>query len=481
MTQNRFVIVGGGIAGLMIARIIRAHRDDRAEIFIIERESHFGGQYSCVDYGTDGGRFDHGMHVYYDSCIPEVDKLFTSILPDSEWNFYEQNLKDAAGIFVNGRLQTHTPWVDLRNWPEDQVRAALADLLLAVRDQNLKSGSAEDAYSWLMRHYGRTLTDNVYVPILQKLYYHHASELSAQVIKISALNRVVMFGEHVMLDLMKSEGLRARLGYPDQYTLPPYRTKNQRAVYPKQYGFYRAMDRLREVVEQEGARLLPNSTVDSLTMRGGRVDSLRVRSKGSEPMDIEGVTELFWTSGLPPLAKSIGVDFSDLAVEARPAGWYVHFLLDKPPAMDRLYYFYSFEPGTRSFRVTNYSAYCPAAATERGHPLCVEFWANPGDSTEPAEVIEQATRELEQFGVISGRAGIRYCNAARVAAGGGVPLPTLKNSRSLATLRARIRELGLSNLRPAGVMAEPDVFFVPEVLTDAWHKVMSPGGRSPIP
>ena len=478
MTQKRFVIVGGGIAGLMIARIIRAHRDDRAEIFIIERESHFGGQYSCVDYGADGGRFDHGMHVYYDSCIPEVDKLFTSILPDTDWNVYEQNLKDAAGIFVNGRLQTHTPWVDLRDWPEDQVRAALADLLLAVRDQNLKSDPPEDAYSWLMRHYGRTLTDYVYVPILQKLYYHHASDLSSQVIKISALNRVVMFGEPVMLDLMKSEGLRARLGYPDQYTLPPYRSNNQRAVYPKQYGFYRAMDRLREVVEEEGARLMPNSIVDSLAMRDGRIDALRVRSKSGETIEIEGVTELYWTSGLPPLAKSLDVDFTDLSVDARPAGWYVHFLLDKPPAMDRLYYFYSFEPGTRTFRVTNYSAYCPAAATERGYPLCVEFWANPGDSVEVSEVIEKATCELEGFGVISGRAGIRYCNAVRVGAGGGVPLPTLKNSRALATLRARIRELGLANLRPAGVMAEPDVFFVPEVLTDAWHKVMSPGGRA---
>ena len=481
MTQKRFVIVGGGIAGLMIARIIRAHRDDRAEIFIIERESHFGGQYSCVDYGADGGRFDHGMHVYYDSCIPEVDKLFTSILPDTEWNVYEQNLKDAAGIFVNGKLQTHTPWVDLRNWPDDQVRAALADLMLAVRDQNLISGSPEDAYSWLIRHYGRILTEHVYVPILQKLYFHHASELSSQVIKISALNRVVMFSEPVMLDLMKSERLRARLGYPDQYTLPPYRSNNQRALYPKQYGFYRAMDRLREVVEEEGARLMPNSTVDNLTMHGDRIDSLRVRSKSGETTEIEGVTELYWTSGLPPLAKSLSVDFADLSVDVRPAGWYVHCLLDKPPAMDRLYYFYSFEPGTRTFRVTNYSAYCPAAATERGYPLCVEFWANPGDSIEVSEVTERATSELVSFGVISGRENIRYCNAVRVGVGGGVPMPTLKNARALAILRARIRELGLANLRPAGVMAEPDVFFVPEVLTDAWHKVMCPGGRAATP
>ena len=53
-----------------------------------------------------------------------------------------------------------------------------------------------------------------------------------------------------------------------------------------------------------------------------------------------------------------------------------------------------------------------------------------------------------------------------------MPVPTLGNARSLATLRSRIRERGLVNLRPAGVNAEPEVFFAPEVLTDAWQKVM---------
>ena len=101
VTQQKFVIVGGGIAGLMISRMIRSQRSKDAEIIVVERESHFGGQYSCVDYGKEGGRFDHGMHVYYDSCIPEVDQLFTSILPADSWNIYEQNLKDVAGIFFN--------------------------------------------------------------------------------------------------------------------------------------------------------------------------------------------------------------------------------------------------------------------------------------------------------------------------------------------------------------------------------------------
>lgn len=471
VTQQKFVIVGGGIAGLMISRMIRSQRSKDAEIIVVERESHFGGQYSCVDYGQEGGRFDHGMHVYYDSCIPEVDQLFTSILPTDSWNIYEQNLKDVAGIFFNDTLQTHTPWVDLRKWPQEQLQGVLGGLWTAISQREESTDPLESAYSWLVRHYGKPLTDLVYVPILEKLYYHHPSELSTQVIKLSAMNRVVLFDEPLMHDLMKSDALRTRLGFPNQFTLPPIRTNGQRALYPKAFGFFRVMDRLRSVVEEEGSLLLADTVVESLAKKQGRIESIRLRSKSGEVREVDGITQVFWTSGLPPLAKSLGIDFSDLAVDMRPPGWYVHFRLDQPPAMDRLYYFYSFQPGTRTFRVTNYAAYCPAATADQGYPLCVELWANPGDSVSVSDAIEQATQELQRFGVIAGKTGIRYCNAERVAAGGGVPLPTLKNAKALSTLRRRIQDLGMANLRTAGVLAEPDVFFVPEVLRDAWNKV----------
>jgi protoporphyrinogen oxidase len=473
MSQKKFVIIGGGIAGLMIARFIRAHRDPKADITIIERESHFGGQYSCVDYGSEGGRFDHGMHIFYETCIAEADTLFTSIFPESEWNILEQNWKDAAGIHVHGRLQTGTPWVDLRFWPVEKRRAVIADILLAIESEKTNPTPVpEDASGWLLRHYGRTLTDEVYSPILRKLYYHEATDLARHAIKISPLNRVVLFDEEMMLDLMKSDALRLRIGYPDQFTLPPYRNNNQRGFYPKQFGFYHAMDRLREIVEAEGTRLVPNTTVDSVTRSGDRITSLRLKNNDGQTSTLDGVDEIYWTSGLPSLAKQFGVNFTDLKAEMRPAGWYVHFQLAEAPAMDRLYYFYSFEPDTRSFRITNYASYCPAAVTERGYPLCVEFWSNPGDTEDKAQIIENATRELEQFGIIKARSGIRFSNAERVGLGAGVPLPTLINSQGLAALRTRIRECGITNLRTAGVMAEPDVFFVPEVLTDAWHKVL---------
>jgi hypothetical protein len=32
-----------------------------------------------------------------------------------------------------------------------------------------------------------------------------------------------MFDEALMIDLMKSDSLRTRIGYPDQYALPPCR------------------------------------------------------------------------------------------------------------------------------------------------------------------------------------------------------------------------------------------------------------------
>ena len=36
-------------------------------------------------------------------------------------------------------------------------------------------------------------------------------------------------------------------------------------------------------------------------------------------------------------------------------------LLNEPPQMSNLYYFFSFQKGTKIYRVTNYAAYCPSA------------------------------------------------------------------------------------------------------------------------
>ena len=48
--------------------------------------------------------FDHGMHLIYESCNPDVDDLYREVMDEQDWHIYAKNEKDIAGLFFWGRL-----------------------------------------------------------------------------------------------------------------------------------------------------------------------------------------------------------------------------------------------------------------------------------------------------------------------------------------------------------------------------------------
>jgi len=56
--------------------------------------------------------------------------------------------------------------------------------------------------------------------------------------------------------------------------------------------------------------------------------------------------------------------------------------------------------------------------------------------------------------------------------GGSPPIPSIENLNSLNGLRETISGKGISNLVLTGMLAGKDTFFIPEVLTDAYNKLV---------
>ena len=470
MSKPSTVIVGSGLSALMLARMIKAYRDPEANIVIVEKDAVVGGQFGSVDYG-EHGHFDYGMHIYYESCIPEIDKLFTSVMPPHEWNILENNYKDVAGLYVNGKLQLTTPYIDLRSLPKEEWKKYVADIFSTIAKNKEELPAGSNAYEILTHHFGKTVTDEIFVPVLEKLYLTHASNLDEIATQLTTINRVALFDEEVMLDLMQSKEVRARICFPNQFTLPPYRENPQRGFYPKQYGMFRVLEQFRVLLEALGVRFLTSKTISDLKIEDGLATKITVSNKDGAAETID-VKEIFWTAGLPPLAMALKADISDLKNEKKNTeSVYVNFLFDKMPDMGELYYFYCFDKGYRSFRVTNYTAYCPEAAGTRGFPVCVELWAEENDSKEEKDLIALAEKELKAFGVIDGSYKTIFAKAEKLQ-GGGFPLPSLKNIGNMKTIRERIKALGIKNIIPTGVLAEENVFFIKDVLMDAYNKTI---------
>ncbi len=475
MNSKKTVIVGSGLSALMMARMIKKYRDPMAEIVILEREDHVGGQYGSIDYG-EYGYFDIGMHIIYETCIPEIDSLFEDLLPEKDWIILDNNYKDIAGIFVNGRLQTDTPYVDLRNITPGKWKEYVAEIFQTIRsckEQRLPANPT--AYDLLINHFGKKITDEIFVPILEKFYFKHPSELAEIANKFTTINRLALFDAATMLDLMQSDEIRARICYPDQLTMPAYRQNTQKGFYPREYGMFRVIDRFREQLESEGVEFMTSASISQLQLNNQVITAIDVKNKHDEISTI-AVKELFWTAGLPGLAAALGIQIRDLDFDKKKTqDVYINLLFDKLPAMDQLYYFYPFDIEFRSFRVTNYTNYCPSAAGARGYPVCVEFWAREEDDKSTENLILLAKNELKAFGVIDESYKLLFGKVETKMA--GFPLPSVTNINSMNAINERITQAGFENLTATGVLTGKNVFFIKDVLIDTYNKVVE---RKPV-
>ena len=465
------VIVGGGLSSMMIAKMIKKYKNPNAKIIIVEKDSKIGGQFGSTDYGEQG-YFDFGMHIYYDSCIAEIDSLFTSILSDDEWNIMEGNYKDAAGIFWNGKLQTDFPYPDLRTAPIEKKKEYISDLFLNIEEtKNKKLPANANAYEILKHHFGTLITDEIFVPILEKLYHNHPSNLAEMATLITKIDRVALFEENVILDFMKSPEIQSRICFTNQYTLPVKRNNSQRAIYPKKYGMFRALEKLKHSLEQDGVIFFTSTAVSDLKIDKKNITSLSI-SNENEIIEFTEIENVYWTAGLPSLSSALKLDLSHLKFDKQlNKAYYINFLFEKEPQMDKLYYFHCFDKGFRTFRVTNYFNYCKTANENRGYPVCVEFWANEIDPKEDDEIINLALKELKMFGVINEDNNVLF-SVANKEHGAGFPLPTIQNVNNMTEVREKINAEQIKNLIPTGVHSSKNVFFVFEVLIDAYKKVI---------
>jgi protoporphyrinogen oxidase len=466
--DNFILIAGAGLTGLMSALKLTQIYPDR-RIVVFDKSAQVGGLYASRLYPEDI-RYDNGMHVIYESCNPEVDELYREVMPETEWNIYEGNEKDIAGLFFRGRLQTYSHYVDLRSFPSDVRKSFVGSLF-----QNLEAcevTNPKSAIDFLRNQFGKEVVEIVHRPILKMMYGVDPENLDLFATKVTALERVTLFDPTTMLDLMKSSMLRARLAFPDQLNLPPLRENTQKALYPKKFGMSYFVDRLRDHLHNKGVEILTQTDILEIRQHEGRIADVTLTNKewGTRTLD---VGRMLWTAGWPSLARQLGVDISDLKFHRGPEMIFMNLAFDRPLAMDRLYYFYCYDEGFASFRVTNYANYCPAAAQDGRFPMCVELWpskigkkrADLGQD----ECVRLAVDELRRFGVIGQDHKLLFSRMESNV--GEFPMPTLENTNSLQAIRTRVAERRIGNLSVAGVMAKDGLFFIPDILNDAFSKL----------
>jgi protoporphyrinogen oxidase len=465
VTQRKvsYALIGGGLPSLVCASLLMK-ADPNLDICIIEKATQFGGQYKSLVYPT-GEIFDQGMHIYYETEIPQLDEvIFTTLLP-AEWNILAENQKDIAGIFYKGKLQTNTPYPDLR--PETPREKSMFFASLVSNLGERLSEPQASAAQVLDFHFGRELSRTVFHPILRKLYRRQAHELDPLALRLTAMNRVVLFAEEPTRDLMKSDYLRQRLGYPDQLSLPVKRESKSRGLYPKTFGFGRVIDGLVSRLENMGVQLLTQKNIQEIRVSDASVTAIRVDKDENSWIDIE--KGLIWSADI----------FSLLRLFKNPAQskleftnkYFVNLIIRIKPKMAGLYYFYNFDEFSDIFRVTNYEAYCGDASREGYFPLCIEYWPSMPLSQE--EIVEKVIDDLLKMEVIDCRQDVTFSNIPDVPL--NFPNPSCEGIDSIRKANEMLAEMDLKNLVNIGVLSNNGNFFLHEILNNAFYQLVKKG------
>jgi hypothetical protein len=137
--------------------------------------------------------------------------------------------------------------------------------------------------------------------------------------------------------------------------------------------------------------------------------------------------------------------------------------------MGVLYHFYCFDAGYHTFRVTNYTNYCPQARNHLGYPVCVELWPQPAVQID--DPVAVALRELRAFGVVDDThemtfSDVQPCRRIHAMFATG-------RVETVRKLRYDLKKSKIMNLMWAGVMGEDDTFLLYEILRDAHKKIIN--------
>jgi len=464
---KNIVIVGGGLAGLFTAYALIKNCTHPENIIIIDRENEVGGLLNSFDYGING-KFDHGAHFFQESGNVDLDRLFKSILPSQEWIYFENYKRDLAGTYFNGKLQTDTQYINLKNLSETDFQVALTCFFDNFNKNagKIASLTTDSAYEYLNICFGKHITSKYIAPGLEKTFGRDLADLSLQALSLLPTNRISLFDEEAAADILDTNLLKKLIAYPEQRNLPSNKSTNKKSFYPSKFGLDSFVKSLENTLLKAGVKILTNTKVCEIITEKNIITNLVVE-QDQKQFKLQ-IDHIVWTVPMFSFASLLKVASHDLKIDRPQKTVLINLLLDEKPAMKDLYYFYCHEPDFFTYRVTNFSNYCSNALVQNKYPLTVELLLNPIEKFDFDVLKEKVLQEIISFGILNNIKSIPFLKIEPLAS--GFPMPTVKNVNSMNTLRSRVLEKGFKNILFTGTMAEKDLFYQNDVLIDAFTK-----------
>jgi len=459
--MKRVVIIGGGISGLTAGYLFA--NSGEYEVHIVEKSDQLGGLLKSFDYG-EFGHFDYGAHNILETGIEELDDFYYNLLPEGKWQTtttVNEQRRALTGLMYDNKLQEKSPFIDLLN--HKNLSAYIGDFF-----QNLNQNKSEfkdlyqqDAYSYMMHLFGSKISDEIIVPAIEKLYGRHPKELNTMVLFLTQFTRIGLFEENVMKELVHTQNIGSRLSFTNQLNLPDEYLTHLQSWYPKEYGIYRVIDAIEEELLEKGVVFHKNATVTKVYKANQKIDTVLINE------DEYSVDELICSVGQYPLGLLLNIDMSSYSFDANPKTIITNMLIDKPLTCGELSFIYSYDKGSKVFRIDNYINYCEGAKKDGLYRISIE--SVEFGKIDKKELQKKLIDELIAYDIMSSDTNISFIETEILE--NGFPLLTQNNVFVTNDLRNKIHKFKIDNLTNIGILSEEGLFFESDVIKDTYFKI----------
>jgi protoporphyrinogen oxidase len=439
--KKNVVIIGGGTAGIISGLCLI----EDFNVTIIDNSSEPGGLLRSELYS--GIEFDFGTHFIMETLDKDIDNLLFDFIDDN-WTRLPY-LK--AGNFFNGKLNEHSPSMDLRTLDKNSYNQCISELF-----QEKKEISASNLDIQLVNTFGKTITKKVYEPILKKYYQTDLDKLSLNSHSLAS-SRVIVLDSARTKELKKIERFDTLISF---HTFKE-RVSIANSFYPKKSGIGLWLKTLYKKFELKGGKIINNAYMESLSFRSQNINSICLQDHQNLDCDkvVSTISPIF-------LLNTAKVDLpKNLSKPKSVNTVLLHMGFDKK-FLTELYYLNCFDPDMITFRVTLYSNFREVLFNNDKKYLTVECFLD-SNNYQNNEIISIVKDELKNMSIIDKKNKCTFSKLIRLK--NGFPIPTLEfkdsSSRLLSEAKSKFENVSFLG-RGAG-----ESFYLQDVIKNSFYEM----------
>ena len=456
------IVVGGGITGIFSAYLLKSLYPEK-NVVIIENDSELGGLLKSKCY-KEYGKFDFGVHTFYETGIQFIDDFFIENQPDSGWNFLNGYERDKGACILDGKINFNSPYIDLRNLPLDRLSRYRSEIIHNLKFKNNKKSYKKNATEYLKKIFGKSLTRDYFKNLISARQHSNADEIHKTSVMIQKLDRVVLFDLDELLGQNIPEKLKNISAFPDQLNYPKKFLTDKRVFYPNKIGIDNAIRALIEHIVKIGVKIFTNSKIKKIEFNKNRIENICLQRNYDEYNKIK-TDNIIWT--VPPfsLYKLLFPKIEFPIFDPPKKTIIINILTSEAPNSQGVYWMLSHghEFIHRISFPNNYSN----ETEQSSFKICVECILEKDASI--LRIKEKVINFLVRNELISSRSSIIFSDL--VVAPGGFPNLSLKNVNGLEKIRDEVNDIGINNFFNVGILSQDDMFFQFDLIKNCYEKL----------